>query len=167
MVMRACRHTVAIASFVGLLWTTGSPARATEQTNVPSFHRVVVVNETSPQTVVPTESGLITAALETRQADGQWRAVAKLKAPIGTNQSIVFRAGEIWQFIVPGSATGFQVKGRLALRLAGGTVYSQPFDIRVDPLSARQTMDCWLARIQPVHAGLGPVIAGADRKRGS
>lgn len=167
MVMRTFRHTLSMASFVGLLWTTGSPARATEQTNVPSFHRVVVVNDTSPQTVIPTGSGLVTAALETRQADGHWRAVAKLKAPIGTDQNIVLRAGEIWQFIVPGSATGLPVKGRLALRVAGGTVYSQPFEMRVDPLSAWQTMDCWLARIQPVHAGLGPVIARAHRKQGS
>ena len=165
--MRTFRHTVSIVSLVGLLWTPGSPARATEQTNVPSFHRVVVFNDTSPQTVIPTESGLITAALETRQADGQWHAVAKLKAPIGTKQSIVLRAGEIWQFIVPGSATGLPVKGRLALRVAGGTLYSQPFEVRVDPLSARQTMDCWLARIQPVHADLGPVIAGVETKRGS
>lgn len=164
--MRTFRHTVSMASLVGLVWTTASPARATEQTNAPSFHRVVVVNETSSQTVVPTESGLIMAALETRQADGQWRAVANLKAPIGTNQSIVLRAGEIWQFIVPGSATGLPVEGRLALRVAGGTLYSQPFEVRVDPLSARQTMDCWLARIRPVHVCLGPVIAGVDRKRG-
>jgi hypothetical protein len=163
--MRKVRQTLSIVFCVGVLGTAGSPARATELANVPSFHRVLMVNDASAQAVVPTESGLITATIEVQQADGRWRSVARVRAPVGTSHNVVLQAGEIWQFIVPGSARGLPVKARLALGVVGGTIHSQPFALRVEPLPTQQTMDCWLARIRPAHVGLGPVIAVAKTKR--
>jgi len=165
MVMRPFRNMAVIYVCVSVLWTTGSPARATESANIPSFHRVLVVNNTPRQAVIPTELGLLTADLETQQADGQWHAVAKLRAPTGTHQSVVFHAGEIWQFLMPGSAMGLPVKVRLVLSVVGGTIYSQAFEMNVDLLSASQTVDCWLARIRPAKSEHGPVIAAANQKR--
>jgi hypothetical protein len=131
--------------------------------SVPSFNRVIVVNNTSRQAIIPTKTRLITAFIELRQTDGQWRAVALLRAPIGTNKNAVLHAGELWQFIVPGPAKGRPVKARLALGAVDGTIYSQPFEMNVDPLSASQTVDCWLARIRPAKSDHGPVIATADK----
>ena len=165
--MKIFRQMLAITLCVSILWMTGSPARATESANMPSFHRVLMVNNTPRQAVIPTESGLLTADLETQQADGQWHAVAKLRAPTGTHQSVVFHAGEIWQFLMPGSAMGLPVKARLVLSVSGGAIYSQPFEMNVDLLSASKTVDCWLARIRPAKSEHGPVIAAADKKRGN
>jgi len=161
--MNTFSHTVAIAAYAGLLCMTESPARATEPANVPSFHRLFVVNNTSCQAVIPTKTGLITAPIELRQTDGHWRAVALLRAPIGTNKNALLHAGELWQFIVPGSAKGRPVKARFALGAVDGIIYSQPFEMNVDPLSASQTVDCWLARIRPAKSDHGPVIATADK----
>ena len=167
MVMKIFLQMLTIVLCVSTLWMTGSPARGTESANMPSFQRVLVVNNTPRQAVIPTESGLLTAELETQQSDGQWHSVAKLRAPTGTHQSVVFHAGEIWQFLMPGAAMGLPVKARLVLSVAGGTIYSQAFEMNVDLLSASQTVDCWLARIRPAKSEQSPVIAAADKKRGN
>jgi hypothetical protein len=165
MVMRTFLHIFAAFTSLAVLWLPGSPARAAEPAQVPSFHHVLVINNTPRAAALLTEAGLLTAAMETQQADGQWRGVATLRAPIGINPKIVFRAGEIWQFIVPGSGRGVPAKARLALGVAGGVFYSQPFEVNVDPSSSGQIVDCWLARIQPAQSEHRVVITVADKKR--
>jgi hypothetical protein len=160
--MNMFRRSALITAYVSISWTTESPAQVAEPVNIPSFHRVHVVNNTLKYSVVPTESGVLTAAVEMRHSDGQWRAVAKLRAPAGTNRRVVMCGGEIWQFIVPLSPTGNPVKARLALDATGGTIYSQPFEINLDPLLSSQTLDCWLARIRPAQLDHGPVFAAGD-----
>jgi hypothetical protein len=129
------------------------------------FHHVLVVNDAAHGAFMSTESGLLTAAMETQQPDGQWRAVAKLRFPTGTRQSVVLRAGEVWQFIVPASATGLPVKARVALGGSSGTIYSQPFVANVDPSLAGLPLNCWLARIRPTEPDQAVAIAVADTKR--
>jgi hypothetical protein len=163
--MRTFLHIFAAFASLAVLWLLGSPARTAEPAQVPSFHHVLVINNTPRAAALPTEAGLLTAAMETQQADGQWRAVATLRAPIGINPKIVFRAGEVWQFIVPRSATGLPAKARLALGVSGGMLYSQPFEVNSDPSSSGRIVDCWLARMQPAQSEHGVVIAVAGKKQ--
>lgn len=156
----------AIASAVVLL-ASESAGREDEQTGIPFFHCVLVVNDTARPVVAEVQAGLLTAVIEVERVDGLWRAVGKLRAPTGACANPTLSEGEIWQFIVPESGTNPRAKVRLAVGTSGRTIYSDPFEAGVDLLAAGQTMDCWLARIRATDTHQAPIIAAAESKPGS
>ena len=164
MVMEALRYIFSVIACMSFLWATPNSGRATEQIGIPSFHRVLVVNGTARPVVAEVQSGLITAILETQQADGCWRAVGKLRAPTRACTNPEISEGEVWQFIIPDFGTGVPAIVRLAVGTCDETIYSQPFAAHLDPLMADIDVNCWLARIRPAHTNQGPIIAAAESK---
>jgi hypothetical protein len=165
--MKALRHIFPmIASTVALL-ATNSEGWAAEQTRIPLFHCVLVVNDTARPVVAEVQSGLLTAVIEVQQADRRWRAIGKLRAPTGACVNPELSEGEVWQFIIPDFGTGVPATARLAVGMSGGIIYSQPFAARVDLLMSDTNVDCWLARIRPAQPAHGPIIAAAESKPGS
>lgn len=160
MVMKTLCFQRSLLAFAVILLVAGNHGRATEPTSVPSFHRVLVVNDTSRPAVTRTENGFLTAALETNQPDGQWRAIARLRVP-SANANLALSSGEVWQFIVPDFGPASPAKVRLAVKVADRIIYSQPFAANVDPFAPNQTIDCWLARlrVQPARSEDGSMIA--------
>lgn len=165
--MKALRRILSITVLTVVLMMTRNSGLATERTVIPSFHRVLVVNDTARPVVAEVQSGLITAVIEMQQDDGRWSAIGKLRAPAGAYANTELSEGEVWQFVIPDFGTSIPVIVRLAVGISGLTIYSQPFAAHVDPLAADVRVDCWLARIRPVHADQGPVIAAVESKPGS
>lgn len=167
MVMKAQRHTFTlISSAVIFLLVPSNSARATEQAGIPSFHRVLVVNDTALPVVPEVQSSRITAIIEMQQEDGRWRAVGKLRAPAGACSNPGLSDGEVWQFIIPDFGTGLPAKVRLVVGTSGQTIYSQPFRANIDALKTDAHLDCWLARIRPAPSDQGPIIAAAESEPG-
>lgn len=165
--MKSLRRIFPAIALAVVLLTTPNSGRATEQAGILSFHSVLVVNDSARPVVAEVKSGLITAAIEIQQENGNWRAIGKLRAPAGACANPTLSEGEIWQFIFPESGTNPRVKVRLAVGTSGRTIYSHPFKAGVDLLAAGQTMDCWLARIRATDTHQAPIIAAAESKPGS
>jgi hypothetical protein len=155
-----------IASTVVLL-VSDSAGRAAEQTEIPSFLRVLVVNNAERPVVANVQSGSITATIEMQQGDGRWRAVGKTRAPTRAWAIPELSEGEVRQFIIPDIGIGVPAAVRAAVGMSGETIYSQPFAAHVDPLTAGVRVDCWLARIGPAQPQQGPIMAAAKSKSGS
>ena len=167
MVMKALRYIFPIIASAVALLATNSEGWATEQTKIPLFHRVLVVNHTARPLVADVPPGLITAILEIRQEDGRWRAVGKLRAPTRACTIPELSEGEVWQFIIPDLGTGVPATARLAVGISSEIVYSRPFAAHVDPRTSDTNVDCWLARIRPAQPNQAPIIAAAESKSGS
>jgi hypothetical protein len=165
--MKALRHIYRVTALMVVLLVTANSGRATEQAGIPSFHSVVVVNNTVRPVVADVQSGFITATIEMQQEDGRWRAVGKLRAPTRACAIPELSEGEVWQFIIPDFGSGVPATVRVAAGMSGETIYSQPFAAHVDPLTAGVRVDCWLARIGPAQPHPGPIIAAAESKSGS
>jgi len=164
MVMKVQRHIFPMIASAVVLLVTSNSGRATEQAGAPSFHRVLVVNDSAIPVAAEVQSGLITAIVEMQHEDGHWRAISKLRAPAGVCSSTRLSDGEAWQFIIPDFGTGLLAKLRLAVGTSGQTIYSETFRANVDPLKTDTYLDCWLARIRPVRSEQGPIIAAAESK---
>ncbi|MFM8459323.1 MAG: hypothetical protein ACKOB0_10325 [Chthoniobacterales bacterium] len=162
--MKAMRRIFPMIAPAVVLLVTLNSGRATEQAGIPSFHRVLVVNDKARPVAAEVQSGLITAIVEMQQEDGRWRAVGKLRAPAGACSSTRLSDGEIWQFIIPDFGSGLPAKVRLAVGTSGQTIYSQPFRANVDPLKTDIHLECWLARIRPAPSEQGPIIAAVESK---
>ena len=162
--MKVQRHIFPMIASAVVLLVTSNSGRATEQVAALSFHRVLVVSDSAIPVAAEVQSGLITAILETQQADGCWRAVGKFRAPTRACTNPEISEGEVWQFIIPDFGTGVPAIVRLAVGTCDETVYSQPFAAHLDPLMADIDVNCWLARIRPAHTNQGPIIAAAESK---
>ena len=165
--MKSLRHIFPVITSAVVLLGTDSAGRADEQTGIPLFHCVLVVNDTARPVVAEVQAGLLTAVIEVQQTERRWRAIGKLRAPTGACANPTLSEVEIWQFIVPESGTSPRAKVRLAVGTSGRTIYSDPFEAGVDLLAAGQTMDCWLARIRATDTHQAPIIAAAESKPGS
>jgi len=162
--MKAMHRIFPMITSAVVLLVASNPGRATEQAGIPSFHRVLVVNDSALPVAAAVQSGLITAIVEMQQEDGRWRAVGKPRAPAGACSSTILSDGEIWQFIIPDFGTGLPAKVRLAVGMSGQMIHSQPFRANVDPLKTDTHLNCWLARIRSVPSEQGPIIAAAESK---
>lgn len=165
--MTVLRHIFLVIASTGFLFVSDNAGRAAEQTEVPSFHRVLVINNSEQPVVADVQSGFITATIEMQQEDGRWCAVGKLRAPTRACAISELSEGEVWQFIIPDFGSGVSATVRVAVGMSGETIYSQPFAAHIDPLISNSSIDCWLARIGPVQPHQGPIIATAESKPGS
>ena len=165
--MKALNRIFLVIASTGLLLVSDNAGWAAEQTEIPSFLRVLVVNNTERPVVADVQSGFITSTIEIQQEDGRWRAVGKLRAPTRACTIPELSEGEIWQFIIPDFGSGVLARVRVGVGMSGKTIYSQPFAVHVDPLISNSSMDCWLARIGPAQPHHGPIIAVAESKSGS
>lgn len=164
--MKALNRMLLVIASTGGLLVFDDAGRAAEQIEIPSFLRVLVVNNSEQPVVADVQSGFITATIEMQQEDGRWRAVGKLRAPTRACAIPELSEGEIWQFIIPDFGSGVLARVRLAVGMSGGTIYSQPFAAHVDPLISNSSMDCWMARIGPAQRHRGPIIVAAESKSG-
>lgn len=165
--MKTLRYIFPVIASTIVLLATDCAGCAAEQTGIPLFHSVLVVNDTARPVVAEVQSGLLKAGIEVQQADRRWRAIGKLQAPTRACVNPELSEGEVWQFIIPDFGPGVPATARLALGTSGGIIYSQPFVARVDLMTSDTNVDCWLARIRPAQPAYGPIIAAAESKPGS